>query len=114
MVGIFGIFTFQLIVYSIKAFALYKKYKTYIENRFSYTENINIDWILLLLICFVVFFVFNDILYLVGFRQNYFTQVIYNVAMLSITFYVGYRGLLQKEITKNIYKRKTVNRGYSH
>ncbi len=101
MVGIFGIFTFQLIVYSIKAFALYKKYKTYIENRFSYTENINIDWILLLLICFVVFFVFNDILYLVGFRQNYFTQVIYNVAMLSITFYVGYRGLLQKEITEN-------------
>ena len=101
MVGIFGIFTIQLLLYSIKAFALYKKYKTYIENRFSYTENINIDWILLLLICFVIFFVFNDILYLVGFRQNYITQVIYNVAMLSITFYVGYRGLLQKEITEN-------------
>ena len=113
MVGIFGIFTFQLIVYSIKAFALYKKYKTYIENRFSYTENINIDWILLLLICFVVFFVFNDILYLVGFRQNYFTQVIYNVAMLSITFYVGYRGLLQKEITENISPNRPAYNSYN-
>ena len=113
MVGIFGIFTFQLIVYSIKAFALYKKYKTYIENRFSYTENINIDWILLLFICFVVFFVFNDILYLVGFRQNYFTQVIYNVAMLSITFYVGYRGLLQKEITENISSNRPAYNSYN-
>lgn len=101
MVGIFGIFTLQLLLYSVKAFKLFKRYKTYIENRFSYTENINIDWILLLLICFVIFFVFNDILYLVGFRQNYITQVIYNLAMLSITFYVGYRGLLQKEITEN-------------
>jgi AraC-like DNA-binding protein len=108
MVGIFGIFTFQLIVYSIKAFALYKKYKTYIENRFSYTENINIDWILLLLICFVIFFVFNDILYLVGFRQNYITQVMYNLAMLSITFYVGYRGLLQKDINENITSNRPV------
>ncbi len=113
MVGIFGIFTFQLIVYSIKAFALYKKYKAYIENRFSYTENINIDWILLLLICFVVFFVFNDILYLVGFRQNYVTQVIYNLAMLSITFYVGYRGLLQKEITENISSNQPGTFSYS-
>jgi len=101
MVGIFVIFTLQLLLYSVKAFALYKRYKTYIENRFSYTENINIDWILLLLICFVIFFVFNDILYVVGFRQNYITQVIYNVSMLSITFYVGYRGLLQKEILKS-------------
>ena len=113
MVGIFGIFTLQLLLYSVKAFSLYKRYKTYIENRFSYTENINIDWILLLLICFVIFFVFNDILYLVGFRQNYITQVIYNVAMLSITFYVGYRGLLQKEITENNSSNRSVYNSYN-
>lgn len=102
MLGILGIFTLQLIIYSIKAFTLYKNYKTYIENRFSYTENINIGWILVLLICFVIFFLFNDILYLVGFRQNHITQLIYNVAMLYSTFYVGYKGLLQKEISENL------------
>jgi AraC-like DNA-binding protein len=98
MIGILVIFTFQLIYYSAKAFKLYQKHLVYIENRFSYTENINLDWLLALIICFVVFFVFNDILYLIGFRQQVFVQVIYNFAMLGTTFYVGYRGLMQMDL----------------
>ncbi|MFZ4546021.1 MAG: helix-turn-helix domain-containing protein [Bacteroidales bacterium] len=101
MTGILGIFTFQLIYYSIKAFKLYRKHLVYIENRFSYTENINLDWLLALIICFVVFFVFNDILYLIGFRQQVFVQIIYNIAMLGITLYVGYRGLMQKDLKES-------------
>ncbi len=101
MVGILGIFTFQLIYYSFRAFKLYRKHLAYIENRFSYTENINLDWLLVLIICFVVFFVFNDVLYLVGFRQQVVVQVFYNVAMLGTTLYVGYRGLMQMDIREN-------------
>jgi AraC-like DNA-binding protein len=101
MVGILGVFTFQLIYYSVKAFKLYKRHLVYIENRFSYTENINLDWLLALIICFVVFFVFNDILYLIGFRQQVFVQVFYNIAMLGTTLYVGYRGLMQVDLKEN-------------
>jgi len=101
MVGILGIFTLQLIYYSIKAFKLYRKHLVYIENRFSYTENINLDWLLALIICFVVFFVFNDILYLIGFRQQVFVQVIYNIAMLGTTLYVGFRGMMQMDLQEN-------------
>jgi AraC-like DNA-binding protein len=101
MVGILGVFTLQLIYYSVKAFKLYKRHLVYIENRFSYTENINLDWLLALIICFVVFFVFNDILYLIGFRQQVFVQVFYNIAMLGTTLYVGYRGLMQVDLKEN-------------
>ncbi|MFZ4548785.1 MAG: hypothetical protein ACOYN4_15160, partial [Bacteroidales bacterium] len=100
MIGILGVFTFQLIYYSVMAFKLYRSHLAYIENRFSYTENINLDWLLALIICFVIFFVFNDVLYLVGFRQKVFVQVIYNVAMLGTTLYVGYRGLMQMDINE--------------
>lgn len=100
MSGILGIFTFQLIYYSLHAFRLYRKHKVYIETRYSYTENIHLDWLLALIICFVIFFVFNDILYLIGFRQQIFIQIFYNIAMLTTTLYIGYRGLLQKDLTE--------------
>ena len=109
MSGILGIFTLQLIYYSIQAFRLYRKHKVHIENTYSYTENINLDWLLALIICFVIFFVFNDILYLVGFRQQVLTQFFYNIAMLATTLYIGYRGLLQVDLreTENFETRKT-------
>jgi len=102
MVGIFGIFTLQLLFYAIRSVKLYRNHKMYIESRFSYTENINLDWILVLIISFVIFFVFNDLLYFVGFRQHFITQIIYNIAMLIITFYAGYRGLLQVNLNEMI------------
>lgn len=95
MIGILGIFSIQLIFYSVLAFRLYQNHKTYIENRYSFTERISLDWILALIVCFVIFFVFNDILYLVGFRQHIITQMLYNIAMLGTTFYIGYRGMIQ-------------------
>jgi AraC-like DNA-binding protein len=108
MIGIIIVFTIQLVFYTFWSLKLYRNHKTYIENRFSYTENINLDWILVLIISFVVFFVFNDILYLVGFRQHYITQVIYNLAMLLITLYAGYRGLLQRELFENTKKKISI------
>ncbi len=101
MLGIFVFFTLQLATYALLAVKLYRGHKTYIESRYSYTENINLDWILILIICFVIFFIFNDIMYFLGFRQHIFTQLIYNIAMLSIILYIGYRGLLQQDLNKN-------------
>ncbi len=105
MIGIVFVFALQLVFYTFRSVKLYRNHKTYIENRFSYTENINLDWILVLIISFAVFFVFNDILYLVGFRQHFITQAIYNIAMLLITLYAGYRGLLQREVNENSQKQ---------
>lgn len=100
MFGILVLFSLQLIWYSVKSVKLYRKHKVYIANRYSYTENINLDWIRVLIVCFLVFFIFNDILFLIGFRQHFITQVFYNSAMLITTLYVGYRGLLQVELNE--------------
>ncbi len=112
IIGIYGVFTIQLLYYAFKAVRLYKKHKNYIENRYSYTENINLDWILVLIICFVFFFVSNAILYLVGFSQHLFSQILYNLVMLATMLYVGYRGLLQIDLNgneQNNYKEILIN-----
>jgi AraC-like DNA-binding protein len=94
---IYGICTLQLAVYFFKAMKLYRKHKAYIENHYSYTENINLKWILALIVCFISFFLINDILYIIGFRQHFMAQFIYNASMLGISLFAGYYGLIQKD-----------------
>ncbi len=101
MTGIYAVFSLQFIFYTILAIKLYRNHKKYIEDSYSYTENINIDWVPVLIICFMVFFVFNDILYLVGLKESVFMQVLYNVAMLVITLFIGYKGMLQADLVIN-------------
>lgn len=108
-VGLFLMFSLQLIVYTFKTLQLYKKHKLYISSRFSYTENINLDWLLSLIICFAIFFIFNDILYVIGFRQNIFVQIFYIISMLAITYYIGYRGLKQHDIIEYKYGNEIVD-----
>jgi AraC-like DNA-binding protein len=97
---IYGICIVQLAVYYFRALKLYNRHKTYIENHYSYTENINLRWILALLVCFISFFVINDLLYIVGFRHQLLSQFIYNFSMLGISLFAGYHGLIQKDIGK--------------
>lgn len=97
-IGLLGIFSIQLIYYSLEAYKLYRNHKKYIENRYSFTENINLDWLLSLIICFVIFFTFNGILYLIGFRQSNYIQILYILSMLITTLYIGYRGMLQLDL----------------
>ena len=98
--AIFGICNLQLAVYFFQAIKLYFKHKTYIENHYSYTENINLRWIFALIVCFISFFVINDILYVIGFRQHPLSQFIYNASMLGISLFAGYHGLIQKDLGK--------------
>jgi hypothetical protein len=39
-------------------------------------------------------------LYVIGFRQEHFSQLIYNVSMLGISLFAGYHGLIQKDLAK--------------
>jgi len=100
IIVIYGICNLQLVVYFFKAIKLYHRHKIFIENHYSYTENINLRWTLALVVCFISFFVINDILYVVGFKQRLETQFIYNTCMLGISLFAGYHGLTQKNLMK--------------
>jgi len=96
--GIFVILPIQLVYYFNKAIKLYRSHRSYIQDHYSYTENISLNWILALMASLVLFFLSNQMLYLFGYERNYFSPVIYNVIMLVITLFTGYYALSQKDL----------------
>lgn len=98
MTGIFGVLTLQLLLYFYKAVKIYIKHREYIQNHYSFTENISLNWIVALMTCLVIFFISNQMLYLFGYNQSYFSPLFYNVVMLGITLFVGYYALIQKDL----------------
>jgi AraC-like DNA-binding protein len=98
VIGIFGFLPLQLLYYFSKAIKLYRRHKNYIQDHYSYTENISLNWILALMVSLVLFFLSNQMLYLFGFHQGYFSPVFYNTLMLIITLFAGYSALSQKDL----------------
>jgi AraC-like DNA-binding protein len=102
IIGIYGICNLQLVYYLFRTIRLYRNHKQYIVNHYSYTENIDISWIPALIIAFVSFFILNNVLYIIGFKQHLFSQVFYTVSMLGITLFAGIQGMRQKELEHNL------------
>ncbi len=86
----------QLIWYSILVWKEYKAHKLFIESNYSYTEFIDLDWIRTFIISFVFFFMFNNLMYIIGFRHQFFPQFIFLLALCMITLFSGIHGLMQK------------------
>ncbi len=104
--AIFGILPLQLILYFYKAIGLYRRHRNYIQDHYSYTENISLNWILALMVSLVLFFLSNQMLYLFGYERTYFSPLIYNMVMLVITLFTGYCALSQKDLKSLEVKEK--------
>jgi AraC-like DNA-binding protein len=98
VIGIFVILPLQLIYYFWRALTLYRRHRTYIQDHYSFTENISLHWILALMASLVLFFLSNQMLYLIGFDRSIFSSMIYNVLMLGITLFSGYYALSQMDL----------------
>lgn len=98
----------QLLWYSVLVWKEYKAHKLFIESNYSYTERINLDWIRTFIISFVFFFMFNNLMYIIGFRHHVFPQFIFLLAISVITLFSGIHGLLQKRPEHFSIDRKTL------
>jgi len=102
ILGIYVICNLQLIFYLLKIVRVYRKHKQYIEDNYSNTENISLNWIRAFIIVFISFFILNNLLFIIGFNQQYFSQLFYIFSMLGITLFAGIQGLRQKELASEI------------
>jgi len=98
IVAINLIVNIQLFFYLVLTIRQYRKHVSFIENHYSYTEQIDTGWTRSFMIAFLIFFIINNLLYVIGFRQHQVAGVLYTVSMLGITLFAGVRGLNQKEI----------------
>ena len=106
IISIYLIVNVQLIFYFILTVREYRKHLLLIENHYSSTEQIDTSWTRSFLIAFLVFFIFNNLLYVIGFGQHRIAGVLYTVSMLGITLFAGMQGLKQKVITISLVEEK--------
>ena len=99
---IYAIINIQLVFYLVLTIRQYRSHLAFIENHYSSTEQIDTAWTRWVMISFLVFFIINNLLYVIGFRQHHLTGILYPVSMLGITLFAGIRGLNQREIAVEV------------
>ncbi len=96
------IINIQLVSYLFLTIRQYHRNLLFIQNHYSYTEQIDTGWTKSFMISFLIFFIINNLLYVIGFRQHPVAGILYTFSMLAITLFAGVRGLNQKEIAVNL------------
>ncbi|MCD6658627.1 MAG: helix-turn-helix domain-containing protein [Lentimicrobium sp.] len=96
--GIYIVLNFQVVFYFIKSVRIFRKHQDYIDNHYSYTENLSLGWFKVIAFSFFFFLVANQLLYFSSIGSSYFSPIIYNISMLLITLLVAYYSLTQKEL----------------
>jgi AraC-like DNA-binding protein len=106
--GYFGFLNLQILIYTFLFINLLQGHKLNIENRFSYYKNIDLKWLVFLLLAFFSFFIINDISYMLGIKETSYKlfQLFFNITLLLIQLFLGLFGLLQKDIYKRSPQRK--------
>ncbi len=97
-IGVFGFINLQLLVYIILSVYFYNQYKKQIENIFSYKENIDLKWIKMLVISFLILFLMIDSIHFFSVKTNMPHRILFNTSMLLFNFAIFANGLYQKNI----------------
>ena len=94
-VSLVVIFLAQNIYYVYKSIKTYLKYKSKIEQLYSYTENIDVSWIRILIVGYVTFIA--SILVI-----NYFngpvSNIVFNLIVLVYIVYIGHNAMKQNSV----------------
>jgi AraC-like DNA-binding protein len=106
LVAIYLIINIQLVSYLVLTIRQYRQHLSFIQNHYSNTEQVDTSWTRSFMISFLIFFIINNLLYVIGFRQHPVAGILYTVSMLGITLFAGVRGLNQKEIAVEITAEK--------
>jgi len=102
-VSFYGILTFQFVYYIMKYRRVLQVHRNSIADVFSYTENIDLKWLHNLMIGILLFFVGNDLSYIVGINFHLFSALFFSLGMITINFYIGYHSLIQNEVVHKIF-----------
>jgi len=92
------LFIIQCNYYTYLSINLYKKHQINVANLFSYSENIDLKWIRVLLTGFIIFIIS---MVLVNLMDGLLSDILFDVLMTLYIIYIGINALNQKEIYQN-------------
>jgi AraC-like DNA-binding protein len=101
-ISFYGILTIQFVYYIMKYRRVLRMHRSSIANMFSYTENIDLKWLHTLMIGILLFFIGNDLSYIIGLNYHLFSALFFSMGMIAINFYIGYHSLIQSEVGQKV------------
>lgn len=95
LASITGFFIIQNAFYLYKVYKIYNQHQKKIKEVFSYTENVDLKWVRVLLYGYLVFIV---LLIIVNISNSNFSDIAFDVLMIIYIVYIGINAIRQKEI----------------
>lgn len=95
LTSITGLFIIQNAFYLYKVYKIYNQHQKKIKEVFSYTENVDLKWVRVLLYGYLVFIV---LLIIVNISNSNFSDIAFDVLMIIYIIYIGINAIRQKEI----------------
>lgn len=92
------LFLLQSVYYIVISYKLYQTHQQRVGNYYSYSENVDLKWIRILIVGFIVF-----IIGLVGVNlmKGELSDILFDILMIIYITYIGINALNQKEIYTN-------------
>ncbi|MDO9512940.1 MAG: AraC family transcriptional regulator [Bacteroidales bacterium] len=132
--SIYVVLFLQLLIYSVMFFIRYPDYKKRVEDYYSDTEEIELNWVPAVLVSFTLFFLVLGAYHLIKLPNRFEYRINFNILLTVLSFLIGYFGLLQptafgkvaddnpktddseifsqeEDIIKNKYTRSSLNDG---
>jgi AraC-like DNA-binding protein len=103
---VFGLTVFflaQNIYYIAKCFKLYKSHQITISNSYSYTEKINLSWLRILILGYILFILGLVLAHIVNDELSFY---IFYVTILIYIIFSGYQALNQQPVKKIVISAK--------
>ncbi len=100
--GVFILINGQLMVYLYLFKRLLNRHKNSIEHVFSYKENIDLRWLLNLLLGFILFFITLNLTHIFGVKDDVFNRIVFNIGFVGINLYIGIKGVIQLNVNSLI------------
>jgi AraC-like DNA-binding protein len=92
------LFLLQSVYYIVISYKLYQTHQKRVGNYYSYSENVDLKWIRILIVGFIVFIIG---LVIVNLMKGELSDILFDILMIIYITYIGINALNQKEIYTN-------------
>ncbi len=97
-IGVFYVINIQFVVYLVLMIRIHRKHRQNIEERFSFKELINLDWMIYSIFFFAMLFVLINFSHFLGVSSVFYSRLIFNIISIVILFYLFIKGFTQRNI----------------
>lgn len=96
------VFTGQLIYYVLKYRQALQNYRNRMEDVYSFKEKIDFRWMRTLMIGILLFFIGNDLAYILRVNYHLISTLFFSLGMIAINFFIGFHCIMQSVVLQSV------------